>query len=198
MTDFWPEGISIADSQSPKGILMAADEQWRTKSDGVFSLDIQEATSTKGHTMLIVHARHEPTNRTVKLFKVVHRATAPYPVTIQPREEDLPNFLKKSYFAPSFTSSFTTMGDFAHAMRTMSEGRMVENEWVADTPGEFRDQLKGAFNLGIVKASILALVAEGDDSTERESESPPGTGGSTPSAGESPEGDGESSEGARE
>jgi hypothetical protein len=178
MTDFWPEGIELEDVQSPKEILLAAQEQWRTRSEGVLGLVIRETTSTKGHAMLVVHAKHEPTNRTVNLFSVVHRKTAPYPVTIYPKEDDLPNFLKKSYYSPSFGAGLYIKG---------MQGETIENEWVADSPGEFREQLRDAFNLGTVKASILAVVGGGADPT-------PNTGDSTPHAGESTRNTGDSAQ----
>lgn len=189
MTDFWPEGITLADVQSPKEILLAAQEQWRTKSDGVLGLVIRETTSTKGHAMLVVHAKHEPTNRTVQLFNVVHRPTAPYPVTIYPREDDLPNFLKKSYYSPPFGAGLVIKG---------MQGETIENDWVADSPGEFRDKLKDAFNLGTVKASILALAVVSADSAQSAGGPTQGTGESTRSAGDSTESGGESAEAARD
>jgi len=193
MTDCWPEGIELTDMQSPKDILVAAKEQWHTRSDGALGLVIQEATSTTGHAMLVVHAKHEPTNRTLNLFTVVHRQTAPYPVTIQPREDELPPFLKKSYYAPSLADiGRESLG------RAMSEGRTVANKWVAESPAEFRTKLKEAFNLGTVKAGILAVVTGGADLTPGAGSPTQGTGESSRSEEESEEGGGESVEGTQE
>lgn len=156
MTDFWPEGISLEDTQSPKDILVGADQQWREKSGGVLSLIIRETTSEGDNALLIVHVMHEPTNRTVNLFSVVYRPMSPYPAAIQPMKGDLPDFLKKSYYRPG-------IGGFGSIWRVASEGGTVKNEWVAYSPNEFRDLLKAVFNLGTVKADLLSLLAGGGE-----------------------------------
>ena len=50
----------------------------------------------------------------------------------------------------------------------------MKNEWVAETPGEFRNKLREAFNLGIVKSEVLSLfssksVPDGVDLADSES-----------------------------
>jgi hypothetical protein len=101
--------------------------------------------------MLIVHAKHVPSNRTVTLFSVVHRADAPYPARIQPRNEELPNFLKKTYFKSG-------VADLAAQIN----GEVLTDNWVCDTPNEFRSRLEDVFDLGAVKSEILNLIAVGD------------------------------------
>jgi hypothetical protein len=69
-----------------------------------------------------------------------------------------------------------------------TQGGTVENNWVADTPSEFRDTLREAFNLGIVKSEVLSIAASsgasdevdrpGNDSVEDELGPPPEGGGS--------------------
>lgn len=156
MTDFWPAGISLRDTQSPKDILVGAKKQWREKSGGVLGLIIDDTTSTDGYPMLVVYAEHKPTDRTINLFSVVHRKDSPYPVTIQLNTGDLPDFLKKSYYRPGARS----IGLF---LQGATEGKTVKNKWVAESPSEFRDLLKAVFNLGTVKADILSLLAGGGE-----------------------------------
>lgn len=149
MSKFWPSDIKISDTQSPKEILKVAQEDWSTSSDGVMELVLQDATSEAGNAMIIIYAKHVPTNRTSTLLSVVHRPNNPYPVTIQPTVEDLPDFLKKSYNQPG-------LQNFEGIIPT---GRTVSNEWVSDTPSEFRDKLAKAFNLGAIKSKILNLAS---------------------------------------
>jgi len=151
MNSYWPDGLELSDIQSPMEILESAREDWDTSSDGVLTLVLQEARSETNNNMIIVHAKHVPSGRTTTLFSVVHRPNAPYPASIQLKQVDLPDCLKKSYYDPGpfyFTSLMTT-----------PQGRTVTNDWVSDTPSEFRTKLKKVFNLGATKMGILSLVS---------------------------------------
>jgi hypothetical protein len=99
----------------------------------------------------VVHALYVPTNRTCTLFSVVHRVNAPYPVTIIPKNDDLPNFLRKSYYQPG-------LGDISAARYGLT-GSQIINEWVADSPADFRKNLREAFNLESVRAILVNLAA---------------------------------------
>lgn len=151
MSNFWPSGLDLNDTASPLEILKLAQEEWVKNSGGLLSLIIQEAESTAGNEMLIVHAKHIPSNRTIALFSIIHRRSAPYPARIQPRDIELPDTLKKSYYQPGF-------GDLTvPSLRT--EGRQVVNKWVCDSPSEFRRELRNVFDLGFVKSEVLSLVS---------------------------------------
>lgn len=147
MSDFWPHELDLSDKRSPMEILESAQADWETNSEGLLTLVLQTAESESGNTMIVVHTKHTPDNRTTTLFSVVHRASTPYPVTIQPENEDLPNFLKRSYYDPGLSVTIPGIS-----------GREVENEWVSDTPAEFCKKLQRAFNLGSVKREVLGLV----------------------------------------
>ena len=128
---------------------------------------IQEAETTNGNHMLVVHVKHVPSNRTVTLFSVVHRSTAPYRAKIQPRDNELPDILKKSYYQPDLVARM------APGIGTLT-GQKVTNKWVCDTPSEFRSTLRDVFNLGILKSEVLSLVSgttsssnTGDEAEER-------------------------------
>lgn len=159
MSMFWPSNIELSDTEAPMEILETARKDWETESGGVLTLLLQEAESQSGHHMVIVHAKHVPSNRTATLFSVVHRPSAPYPVTIQPKDDALPVFLQKSYYQPAFSSIAATMG--------MVQGRQVTNKWVSDTPSEFRAKLSEVFNLGVVKCEILSLVSNAPAAQEQ-------------------------------
>jgi hypothetical protein len=138
-----------------------AKQDWIEHSDGLLTLVIQDAESTTGHRLLIVHAQHVPSNRTATLFSVVHRPGSPYPATIQPRDRELPDFLKKSYYKPGFADITAGIAGAA--------GREITNSWACETPFEFRLKLQQAFNLGMVKSEVLSLVSS-DISSDVEDE----------------------------
>lgn len=168
MSSFWPAGIELSDTQSPREILEAAKEDWQTSSDGIMDLILQDTESQSGNSMIVVHAKHVVSRRTATLFSVIHRFEQPYPATIEIKGEDLPTFLKKFYYKPSSTENFLSM-----SIGTIDKmGRTVSNKWVSDTPPEFRKKLTDAFNLGAVKGEILNLASaakENGDSNSEES-----------------------------
>lgn len=161
---FWPQDIQLSDTQSPLEILNTAQEEWRTSSDGIMELVLQDTMSNSGNSMIIVHAKHVISNRTATLFSIVYRADYPYPVTIQPKDEDLPTFLKKSYYKPG-ARSIAEMKEHISLIPTTRiaekqgvSGKQVLNQWVSDTPSEFREKLVEVFNLGAIKSEILNLA----------------------------------------
>jgi hypothetical protein len=128
-------------------------------------LVLQDTISNSGSSMIIVHAKHVMSNRTATLFSIVCRPGYPYPVTIQPRDEDLPDFLKKSYYVPA--------SNFLVAQIGTSSPKQVLNQWVSDTPPEFRKKLAEAFNLGTIKSEILNLASSVSGSADNINEHAP-------------------------
>jgi len=159
MGNFWPSDLDLTDTQSPREILEAATADWHTNSDGVMTLVLQDATSKSGNPMIIVHAKHVPSNRTTKVLSVIHRPDNPYPVAIQLEDENLPDFLKKSYTRPSPAGVAVSVAEF------IAE-HQVSNRWVSETPAEFRKKLAEAFNQGVVKSRILNLISYTPDTPE--------------------------------
>lgn len=170
MNSFWPEGLSLKDVRSPYEVLQIAQQEWEKETGGAMTLLLQLAKSESGHAMIIVHAKYIPSDRTALLLKVIHRANDPYPVTIQPRSEQLPEFLKKSYYQIGF-------GDFsavAGGVREGLQGRTVTNKWVSDTPLEFHQKLSEALNLSEVTSAILGLASEvAPENPEDSGDAPP-------------------------
>lgn len=175
MSNFWPDGLELNDTISPMKILELAQEDWDTNSGGVLTLVLQEAQSTTNLDMIIVHAKHMLSGRTTTLFTVAHRPNAPYPATIQPKDDDLPDFLKKSYYKPGLAD---LGGAVSVAFKGGTQGHNVTNEWVSDTPQEFRTNLTKIFNHGVIKADILSLISntpvvesdEGKETTEKQTD----------------------------
>lgn len=155
MSNFWPNGLDISDTQSPREILKVAQEDWHQSSGGVMELILQDAKATTDDVMVIVHAKHVASNRTSKLFSIVHRPNNPYPVTIQLENKDLPNFLRKTYSRSNSSLSA--------ALEAMATNQTVSNPWVSDTPAEFREKLAKAFNEGSLKSIVFNLVSAASD-----------------------------------
>lgn len=159
MTNFWPTGLDLTDTSSPFEILQSARQEWTDQSKGALTLVIQKTKSANGNHVLIVHAKHVPSNRTVTLFSVIHRPGAPYPAKIQPREDGIPDILKKSYYRPGLDDLDVIPNPI---------GEQVTNKWVCDTPAEFRAQLKEVFNLGSLTSDVFSLVTGNSSSSESE------------------------------
>lgn len=153
MSNFWPKGIKVSDIQSPMQILETAQKDWDKNSGGILALLLQKAKSESGNNIIIVHAKHVPDNRTITLFSVIYRPNAPYPASIEPKEDDLPNCLKKTYETTSSLNS---------ALSNLT-GQKINNTWVSNEPSEFRTKLEEVFNLGIVKSEILSLLSNFQD-----------------------------------
>jgi hypothetical protein len=149
MSSFWPDGLQLSDTQSPRDILKTAQEDWQTNTDGIMELVLQDAQSEAGNSMIIVHAKHTANKRTATLFSIIYEDGKPYPVAIQLKSEDLPSFLKK-----------TPKG---YRLSTLDTWDLSGNRWISDTPSEFRKKLTDAFNLGIVKREILNLASSVTD-----------------------------------
>jgi hypothetical protein len=163
MSRFWPDGIELSDTESPRDILNTAKEDWQKDSNGLMDLVLQDTESESGNPMIIVHAKHVVKNRTSMLFSIVHQPEQPYPVTIEPKVEKLPPFLQKSYYEPIPQSSQMLAGPIA--VRDQSPKQVV-NKWVSDTPSEFREKLTQAFNLGFIKREILNLASSTTDNAD--------------------------------
>ena len=148
MTSFWPVGIDLADTASPRQILHAAQEEWAKESGGLLALVIQEAESGNGNDMLVVHAKHVPSNRTTTLFSVFHRPGVPYPARICSKDDELPDFLKRSYSRGGSREVLDIFGPVT-----------IQNPGVCQTPSEFRSELAIVLNSASVKSEILSLVS---------------------------------------
>jgi hypothetical protein len=165
MSNFWPSGIDLSDTQSPKEILKVAQEEWHQSSGGLMELVLQDATSTTGNIMIVVHAKHVVSNRTSTLFSIVHRPdNNPYPVRIQLEKDNLPDSLRKTY---------STSGYLESAAVIMAAGRTVTNYWVSDTPTEFRKKLAEAFNEGSVKGIVVNLTLDASNDTNEDHQEDP-------------------------
>ena len=165
MSNFWPSGLDLSDTQSPKEILKVAQEDWHQNSGGIMELVLQDATSTTGNIMIVVHAKHVASNRTSTLFSIVHRPdNNPYPVSIQLEKDNLPDSLRKTYSRSGYLES---------AALIMASVSTINNPWVSDTPSEFRKKLAEAFNGGSVKGIIVNLTLDASNDTSEDHQEDP-------------------------
>ncbi len=107
----------------------------------------------------------------LRSFRLYIELDYPYPVIIQPKDGDLPIFLKKSYYKPGARSLTEMKGNIPliPAMRIAEKqgvvGKQVLNQWVSDTPSEVREKLVEVFNLGAIKSEVLNLALSTSGST---------------------------------
>ena len=153
MSNFWPSGLDLKDTDTVHDILQAAQKEWQERSLGQLVLLLQDERSSDGHQLYIIHAKHVPTNRILALFRVKHLAGEAYPASIQPREDKLPNYLRKTYYEPG-PADYMTQDD-----PNDEPGRIVTNKWVANSPAEFRNMLHEVFNLDSIKSALVAFVS---------------------------------------
>lgn len=146
MFNFWPEGFEISDTQSPIEILEEAKREWLDRSKGQISLAIRNVVTDEGYERYLVYAHHVPSNRVASLFTVVSRNECPYPARLQPKIAELPRFFLKEYWDGPDHDDFR-------------ESCWIKNEWVADSPSEFREHLKSILNLSHIKSELLNLIS---------------------------------------
>jgi hypothetical protein len=162
---FFPSDLEIANLQSPLDILSEAKLEWDSKGQGIISLLVDEGHSTFGSdsqfVMIHVYALHIPSQRLARLLTVVHVTEKPYPARIDPEKEDIPDYLRKESAGPVSPPPQA----FIETIRaSVSQYKRVD-EWVCESPDEFRRQLVKALNLGSVKATVtnIVTVSSADD-----------------------------------
>jgi hypothetical protein len=162
---FFPEGIELSDICSPVEILEEAQHEWEEHSDGLLLLRIGPAAVEGEDEMILdVYIVHNPSKRMAKLLSIAHRPNQSYPVEIRPESFDIPEYLRKSYTIQKRRSPSPLFSPQAY-LRGM-EGilpevttKTITNEWVCDTPAEFRSKLEEALSLGSVKSAINNIIA---------------------------------------
>lgn len=168
---FFPDDIELSEIFSPSEILEDAKREWDAHSNGILLLQISQALlDSEEELVLEVYIVHSPSKRMAKVLSVAHRPNHPYPIEIRPESFNIPKYLKKSYKTQS-RRSLSPLFSIADQMRAIESApefvtQTITNEWVCDTPTEFREKLEKAFNLGTVKSTILNIIAgssQGDD-----------------------------------
>ena len=169
---FFPDDIELSEIFSPSEILEDAKRDWDAHSNGILLLQISQAlVESEEELVLDVYVIHSPSKRMAKVLSVAHRPNHPYPIEIRPESFNIPKYLKKSYKTQTRRSP-SPLFSIADQMRAIERAlpevvtQTITNEWVCDTPSEFKEKLENAFNLGSVKSTIHNIIAgsfQGDD-----------------------------------
>lgn len=163
--DLWPDDIRADDVIGPAEILDYQAEQLMQRTNGLLAGHVERVESEDRVTMgfEIEVAR---TSDRARLFEVQHRLDYEYPVAISPpHEERLPEFLQERVFKPGTGNLLRSVtGHSATAFSQMSkildsEGKWVENKWIATSPSEFIEKVEKVLALPGVKAVVLSLLA---------------------------------------
>ena len=170
---FFPHDLEIANVQSPLDILSEAKNEWDTEGQGVITLLVDEGRSTESdivYALIRVYAQHIPTERIENLLTVIHVCDKPYPARINLAKEDIPSVLRKERLVPVKNAGLMAAG----LLQTLSEAipaHTVSEEWVCQSPGEFRKQLAKALTRGSVKSAITNIIAASSKDTDSSSPS---------------------------
>ena len=154
MSNFWPLDLNLTDCVTPRDILSEAQNEWGREGKGIFELVFRNTKSETGNELVIVYAQHRQSRKTAKLFQVLHRPDKPFPVTIQPEIEALPEVFQREY-KKTVSSGFSSI---AHLMNPQERIINVTNDWVATTPAEFRENLSRAFQSDSVRSQLLNML----------------------------------------
>ena len=170
---FFPHDLEIVNVQSPLDILSEAKNEWDAEGQGVITLLVVEGRSTESdivYAWIRVYAQHIPTERIENLLTVIHVCDKPYPARIDLVKEDVPAVLRKERLVPAKSPGLMTAG----LLQTLSEAipaHTVSEEWVCQSPGEFRQQLAKALTRGSVKSAITNIIAASTKDTDSSSPS---------------------------
>jgi hypothetical protein len=159
---FFPSDLEIANAQSPLDILSEAKNEWDTKGQGIVTLLVDEGRpASQGDsdlTLIHVYALHIPSERVESLLTVIYASGKPYPARINPEKDDIPEYLRKERFVPARKSGLMPPS-ILQAISEAIPAHTVTEEWVCESPDEFRKQLSKALTLGRVKSAITNIIA---------------------------------------
>lgn len=174
---FFPHDLEIVNVQSPLDILSEAKNEWDAEGQGVIKLLVVEGRSTIPATTpdivyacIRVYAQHIPTERIEHLLTVIHVCDKPYPARIELVKEDIPANLRKERFVPARSGGLLS-SDLFKTLNEAAPAHTVSEEWVCQSPGEFRKQLAKALTRGSVKSAITNIIAASTKETDPSSPS---------------------------
>jgi hypothetical protein len=159
---FFPSDLEITNAQSPLDILSEAKNEWDTKGQGIVTLLVDGGRSAlhgdSDLTLIHVYAMHIPSERVESLLTVIYASGKPYPARISPEKDDIPEYLRKERFVPAKISGLMSPS-ILNTFREAIPAHTVSEEWVCESPEEFRKQLSKALTLGRVKSAITNIIA---------------------------------------
>ena len=136
---FWSNDLFDATNASPKDILKAAGDEWRTAPRFCHTA-FRRRSWTIALCWALLYTTYHKHGTTVYLRR--HRLNQTYPVLINPPKSDIPEFLQRKRYVPGEAGLATgVLGPGFHRIIEGRPGRFVENEWVCGTPAEFREKV---------------------------------------------------------
>jgi hypothetical protein len=156
MPNFFTSDINVEDIRSPREILDEAARELERRAATV-AVTIREV-ELDDRIVLAFAVFNQECDLEHVLFEVMHRRRHSYPVSICPPAFELPEFLQRRRFEPTFGDAMRAASGITSEMLA-GTGRFVENEWVCATPREFSEKLRTLFALDNVKAQLLSVIA---------------------------------------
>lgn len=131
---YWPEEITAEDVRSPREILEEAVNELEQRNA---KLSASVKTTLVGDRLVLSFVvRHRTLRNAAKLFDVVHRPHASYPVSIEAPEFELPDYLRRER-QPVATGPLHGSTSPEGLPSTVAH----TNEWVCSSPKEFETKL---------------------------------------------------------
>jgi hypothetical protein len=146
----WPTDLHTDDVRTPTEILVEQAQLLEKETKGVLQGRVTEP-EVEGRKILAFEVVAPRIPVTTRLFEVQQSPQLEYPVAIIPPNVAIPDYLKREVYRPS--------GMEAVLAGPVVAGRMETNEWVADTPLEFRKKLEKLLSSSGVKAILYSLLA---------------------------------------
>jgi hypothetical protein len=147
MRDLWPPDIKAEDVITPEEILVHQAQLLEARTNGLLVGHVEKLTG-EDRVILGFEVESPRTGSRHRLFQVQHRPEFEYPVSIDPPDESLPDFLKARVYKPGFRDVVAT-----------TAGGWVENKWVASSPTEFSARVEEVLARPAVKAAVLSLIS---------------------------------------
>lgn len=147
-----PNDVFLEGIESPKDILDEVCRDINSRNSSIEALVKTRLLADRLVLSFIILSHKKGSSFT--LFDAAHRKNLEYPVAIDPPENDVPEFLRRTKIRRGIPS----LGKI-HAPNWLegTPDKVVENKWVAATPEEFRTKLETLFRLDHVKATIISL-----------------------------------------
>lgn len=144
----WPDDIKADDVISPEEILDHQARLLEQRTNGLLTADVVKHTA-EDRVVIGFDVQSVRSGNRARLFSAEHRVDFEYPIAMTPPAE-LPAFLKAEAYEPAIGTLPAMAGIL---------GRTVKNPWVAASPAEFSEKVRGMLAAPTVKAAVLSLLA---------------------------------------
>lgn len=172
---FFPEDIANEELLTPEDILDEAVRDFARKMDEPKAMVHSRETSDRA--VLVFVLRDSVTGSETMLFRVYRRKGLEYPASIEPPEDDLPDYLRRRPLlmmgapvvtSPSPLAGYGSAESHVEAIPpSVIPGPLsgygavdpLENRWICSSPHEFRKKVQAVLCLDQVKVRMLSAIA---------------------------------------